>query len=103
MMSRGRGRRTATLVPGNGGALALRWRDDLSVAALLGLRDELDDMLGRSRSTRHIANPVFNKRGVICEGKSQGKTDMRRHFVGTSRHSSSTQCCTTMTCGGGEV
>ena len=39
--------------------LRLRWRDDLSMDALLGLRDELDDMLGRIRSTRHIANPVF--------------------------------------------
>jgi hypothetical protein len=26
---------------------------------LLGLRDELDEMLGRIRSTRHISNPVF--------------------------------------------
>jgi hypothetical protein len=26
--------------------LRLRWRDDLSMEALLGLRDELDDMLG---------------------------------------------------------
>jgi hypothetical protein len=32
--------------------LRLRWRDDLSMAALLGLRDELDDMLRRNRSTR---------------------------------------------------
>jgi hypothetical protein len=39
--------------------LRLHWRDDLSVEALLGLRDELDDMLGRIRSTRHISNPVF--------------------------------------------
>jgi len=39
--------------------LRLRWRDDLSMEALLGLRDELDDMLGRIRSTRHISNPVF--------------------------------------------
>jgi hypothetical protein len=39
--------------------LRLRWRDDLSVEALLGLRDELHDMLGRIRSMRHIANPVF--------------------------------------------
>ena len=39
--------------------LNLRWRDDLSREALLGLRDELDDILGRIRSTRHIANPVF--------------------------------------------
>jgi len=39
--------------------LRLRWRDDLPMEALLGLRDELDDMLGRIRSTRHISNPVF--------------------------------------------
>jgi hypothetical protein len=39
--------------------LRLRWRDDLSTAALVGLRDELEDMLRRIRSTRHIANPVF--------------------------------------------
>jgi hypothetical protein len=26
--------------------LRLRWRDDLSLEALLALRDELDDMLG---------------------------------------------------------
>jgi hypothetical protein len=39
--------------------LRLRWRDNLSVEALLALRDELDDMLGRIRSTRHISNPVF--------------------------------------------
>jgi len=39
--------------------LRLRWRDDLSIEALLGLRDELDDMLGRIRSTRHLSNPVF--------------------------------------------
>jgi hypothetical protein len=39
--------------------LRLRWRDDLSMEALLRLRDELDDMLGRMRSTRHVSNPVF--------------------------------------------
>jgi hypothetical protein len=44
--------------------LRLRWRDDLSIDALLGLRDELDDMLGRIRSTRHISNPVFKCR--VC-------------------------------------
>lgn len=38
--------------------LRLRWRDDLSMEALLGLRDELDDMLGRIRSTRHISDLV---------------------------------------------
>jgi hypothetical protein len=50
--------------------LRLRWRDDLSMEALLGLRDELDDMLGRIRSTRHISNPVFKclerRRDLIC-------------------------------------
>ena len=39
--------------------LRLRWRDDLSMDALLTLRDELDDKLGRIRSTRHVAKPVF--------------------------------------------
>ncbi len=39
--------------------LRLRWRDDMSLEALLELRDELDDMLGRIRSTRHISNPVI--------------------------------------------
>jgi hypothetical protein len=39
--------------------LRVRWRDDLSMETLLRLRDELDDMLGRIRSTRHITNPVF--------------------------------------------
>jgi hypothetical protein len=29
------------------------------MAALLGLRDEFDDLLGRIRSTRHISNLVF--------------------------------------------
>jgi len=39
--------------------LRLRWRDDLSMEALLELRGELDEILGRIRSTRHISNPVF--------------------------------------------
>ena len=39
--------------------LRLRWRDELSTEALLRLRDELDDMLGRIRSTRRITNPLF--------------------------------------------
>ena len=39
--------------------LRLQWRNELSMEALLRLRDELDDMLGRIRSTRHISNPVF--------------------------------------------
>ena len=43
--------------------LRLRWRDDLSTEALLRLRDELDNMLGRIRSTRCISNPL-----VKCPG-----------------------------------
>jgi hypothetical protein len=39
--------------------LRLRWRDDPSMEALLGLRKELDDMLASIRSTGHISNPVF--------------------------------------------
>jgi len=70
MMSRGRGRRASGLVPRNGGALRLHWRDDLSMAALLGLRDELDDLLGRIRSTRHISNPVF--KCPACEHIGRG-------------------------------
>ena len=38
--------------------LRLRWRDDLPIKDLLGLRAELDHLLGRIRSTRHIANPA---------------------------------------------
>jgi hypothetical protein len=34
-------------------------RTNRSMEALLRLRDELDDMLGRIRSTRRIFNPVF--------------------------------------------
>ena len=50
--------------------LRLRWRSDLSMEALLGLRDELDDILGRIRSTRHISNPLFTCRacGYIGRG-----------------------------------
>jgi hypothetical protein len=36
--------------------LRLRWRDNLPIKELLRLRSELDDMLGRIRSTQHIAN-----------------------------------------------
>ena len=39
--------------------LRLCWRDNLPIKDLLRLRSELDDMLGRIRSTQHIANPVF--------------------------------------------
>jgi hypothetical protein len=39
--------------------LRLRWRDDLSIEALLELRGELDEILRRIRATRHISNPVF--------------------------------------------
>ena len=43
----------------------LRLRDDLSLNAPLGLRDELDDMLGRIRATRQISNPV-----TVCAAPS---------------------------------
>ena len=59
MMSRGRRRRASSLVPGNGGAPAPALARRLVHGGLLGLRDELDDMLGRIRSTRHIAKPLF--------------------------------------------
>jgi hypothetical protein len=59
MVSRGRGRRASGLVPRNGGAPAPALARRPVHAALLGLRDELDDLLGRIRSTRHISNPVF--------------------------------------------
>jgi K+-transporting ATPase c subunit len=38
--------------------LRVRWRDEQSMEALLVLRDDLDDMLRRIRSTRRIFNPV---------------------------------------------
>jgi hypothetical protein len=59
MISRGRGRRASSLVPGMVQHLRLPWRDDLPIEDLLRLRAELDEMLGRIRSTRHIANPVL--------------------------------------------
>ena len=37
--------------------LRLNWRDDLSMEALVRLRDELDDMLGHIRSTRAHLQP----------------------------------------------
>lgn len=43
----------------------LRWQDDPYPEALLGLRYELDDMVARIRSTRHISHPVIN---VPCAG-----------------------------------
>ena len=49
--------------------LRLRWRDDLSMEALLALRDEVDDMLRRIRSTRHISNPVFKCRACGHVGR----------------------------------
>ena len=40
--------------------LRCRWRLDLSPAELIPLRDELDAMLHRIRSERHIHSPIFN-------------------------------------------
>ena len=50
--------------------LRLRWREDLSMEALLELCDELDDMLGHIRSTRQIANPIFTCR--TCGHRGRG-------------------------------
>jgi hypothetical protein len=35
------------------------WREDLSFVELVGLRDELDTMLHRIRSERHVRPPVI--------------------------------------------
>jgi hypothetical protein len=59
IMNRGRGRRASSLVPGNGGAPAPALARGPVHGGPAGLRDELDDMLGRIRSTRHISNPLF--------------------------------------------
>jgi hypothetical protein len=40
-------------------ALRAKWRADLSMADLMALRDELDAMLHRIRSERHIRPPVI--------------------------------------------
>ena len=50
--------------------LRMRWQNDLSVQALLDLREELDDMLGRIRSTRHISTPTV--RCPQCGGTAPG-------------------------------
>ena len=39
--------------------LQRKWRETMSVAALIGLRDSLDTMLHQIRSERHISSPVF--------------------------------------------
>ena len=62
MMSRGRGRRASRLVPGNGGAPAPAVARRPAIDALLGLRDELDDMRGRIRSTRQAGLEVSRVR-----------------------------------------
>ena len=59
MVSRGRGRRASTLVSRNGGAPASALARRPVHGGPAGLRDELDDLLARIRSTRHISNPVF--------------------------------------------
>ena len=61
--------------------LRLRWRDDLSMEALLGLRDELDDMLGRIRSTRRISNPVFKCPACGHRGRGADPRQCSRHDI----------------------
>src|SRR2546426_11188135 len=39
--------------------LRTRWQQDMSFEAIVKLRDELDEMLQRIRSERHIHPPVF--------------------------------------------
>ena len=39
--------------------LQREWRETMSVAALIGLRDSLDTLLHQIRSERHISSPVF--------------------------------------------
>ena len=60
--------------------LRLRWRDDLSTEALLRLRSELDDMLGRIRSTRRISNPLFQVSRVWAHRRSSRQCS--RHDIG---------------------
>ncbi len=52
--------------------LRLSWRDDLPMEALVRLRDELDEMLGCIRSTRHIANPICTCPTCGHVGRSAG-------------------------------
>ena len=49
--------------------LRLRWRDDLSMEALLGLCDELDDMLGRIPTTIIVESswPRARMRSVVVD------------------------------------
>jgi hypothetical protein len=66
--------------------LRLRWRDDLSMEALLGLRDELDDLLARIRSTRHISNPVFKCPACGHVGRgADPHVSVRATILGASR------------------
>ena len=65
--------------------LRLCWRDDLSMEALLGLRDELDDMLGRIRSTRHISNPVFKCPACGHRGGADPYVGVRATIVALAR------------------
>jgi hypothetical protein len=46
--------------------LASGWRADMSLEALIELRDELDAMLTRIRSERSIRTPVFTCLGSTC-------------------------------------
>ena len=51
-------------------SLRSRWRQGLSFEAIVKLRDDLDAMLQRIRSERHIRPPVFKcpKCGHVGEG-----------------------------------
>ena len=42
--------------------LRLKWHEGMSIAALIGLRDELDGMLRQIRTTRNIQTPIITCR-----------------------------------------
>jgi hypothetical protein len=65
--------------------LRLRWREDQSMEALLGLRDELDDMLGRIRSTRRIFNPVVKCPACGHTGRADPHVSVRATILALAR------------------
>ena len=50
--------------------LRSQWHEGLSFDAIVKLRDELDEVLQRIRSTRHVRSPIFKcpKCGYVGEG-----------------------------------
>ena len=67
--------------------LRLHWRADLSMEALLRLRDELDHMLGHIRSTRHISNPVFTCPACGHRGPgAEPHVSVRARILALTRH-----------------